>query len=92
MDTHACPIRGCTAFGLRRDYLMCWRHWRRVPRALQHAVYAAWNGGQPTADYPSVRQAAIDAIETVSQRPVFGQESPPEQRNCMNGGGRGLRS
>jgi hypothetical protein len=41
--------------------MMCFFHWKRVPRRLQVALYRAWNDGAPKADYLDVREAAIAA-------------------------------
>jgi hypothetical protein len=71
-----CPIKGCTAHA-KPNQLMCWPHWRRVPKALNHAVfdtYRDWSaarrrdpGGtamaQATAAYRQARDAAIAAVE-----------------------------
>ena len=61
-STHPCPIAGCDVRALPHDRLMCYAHWRRVPRALQAAVYYDWGNGFPTASYPETRQTAIDAV------------------------------
>lgn len=39
--------------------LMCAAHWSKVPATIQRRVYAAWNGGHPTADYEAARSQAI---------------------------------
>lgn len=71
-----CPVKGCTAHA-KRGQLMCWPHWRRVPKALNRAVFdtfADWQaarrndpGGErmaeATAAYRQARDAAIAAVE-----------------------------
>jgi hypothetical protein len=71
-----CPIKGCTAHA-KPNQLMCWPHWRRVPKALNHAVFdtfRAWEsarrrdpGGrimsEVTAAYRQARDAAVAAVE-----------------------------
>jgi len=44
---------------------MCWPHWRRVPKALNHAVFDTYRNirNDPEA-YREARAAAIDAVET----------------------------
>jgi hypothetical protein len=41
--SHACPVRGCKNVA-KLGHLMCWPHWRRVPRFLKSAVWetCAW--------------------------------------------------
>jgi hypothetical protein len=48
---------------------MCWPHWRRVPKALNHAVFDTYEYWQrdPRHDtqrsYQEARDAAIAAVE-----------------------------
>jgi len=44
-EVHFCRVDHCLAQVAPR-YLMCWPHWRRVPRELQVAVEAAFVPGQ----------------------------------------------
>lgn len=63
-----CPVKGCTAYAKPRQ-LMCWPHWRRVPKALNHAVFDTYEYWQrdPRHDtqrsYQEARDAAIAAVE-----------------------------
>ena len=68
-----CPIKGCTAHA-KRNQLMCWPHWRRVPKPLNRAVFETYEdacgrelGGQALQDawarYREARDAAIAAVE-----------------------------
>ncbi|WP_197424214.1 hypothetical protein [Sphingomonas sp. CCH9-E2] len=68
-----CPIKGCTAHA-KPNQLMCWPHWRRVPKALNRAVFETYAdasgrelGGEAlreaSARYRQARDAAIAAVE-----------------------------
>ena len=58
-----CPIKGCGA-NAKPNRLMCWPHWRRVPKALNHAVFDTYrNIGRDPAAYAEARDAAIAAVE-----------------------------
>jgi len=63
-----CPVKGCTAHA-KPQQLMCWPHWRRVPKALNHAVFDTHRTWQrdPTGahrqSYEQARDAAIAAVE-----------------------------
>ena len=61
--SHACAISGCTR-SAKDGQLMCWPHWRRVPRALNHAVFDTYrNLRSDPAAYRQARDAAIAAVE-----------------------------
>jgi hypothetical protein len=64
---HACPIASCLVTTLPFGILLCNAHWHRVPRELRAALIRAWNGGHPDQSYPSLRQAAIDAVDSGSK-------------------------
>jgi hypothetical protein len=68
-----CPVKGCTAHA-KPNQLMCWRHWRRVPKPLNHAVFETYvqasfrSVGADAAPghwapYRAARDAAIAAVE-----------------------------
>ena len=71
-----CPVKGCARLA-KPHQLMCWPHWRRVPKALNRAVFdtfEAWQAarrndpggmkmGEATASYRQARDAAIAAVE-----------------------------
>lgn len=60
--SHPCPIDGCTK-AAKDGQLMCWPHWRRVPRVLNHAVFDTYrNLRADPASYRSARDAAIAAV------------------------------
>lgn len=67
---HACAIPGCGR-SAKNGQLMCWPHWRRVPRALNRAVFDTYRAmsddysvGFParTGAYRQARDAAIAAV------------------------------
>lgn len=66
-----CPVKGCTAHA-KPNQLMCWPHWRRVPKPLNRAVFETYAdmrgyGGYDAVDrlrrYQEARDAAIAAVE-----------------------------
>lgn len=66
MSAHTCHAEGCDKVVPPR-LLMCAPHWRRVPRVLQGAVWAAYVPGQesrkdPTGEYLEAARAAIEAV------------------------------
>lgn len=63
---HTCHARGCQVQVAPR-MLMCLPHWRRVPKALQTAVWRHYREGQeiskdPSAAYLEAQRAAIEAV------------------------------
>lgn len=58
-----CPVAGCTAHA-KPHQLMCWPHWRRVPKFLNRAVFDTYENifSDPEA-YRQARDAAISAVE-----------------------------
>lgn len=60
--SHACAIPGCDR-PAKDGQLMCWPHWRQVPRALNHAVFDTYrNLRNDTGAYRQARDAAISAV------------------------------
>lgn len=58
-----CPIPGCTR--QPKPYqLMCWPHWRRVPKALNKAIFHTYEHG-PIPDY---RANVAEAIRIVTEK------------------------
>lgn len=58
-----CPVKGCTSHA-KPNQLMCWPHWRRVPKPLNHAVFDTYrNLRHDPAAYRQARDAAIAAVE-----------------------------
>jgi hypothetical protein len=61
----------CHAIGCNRDIpperLMCYPHWKMVPKYLQRRVWATYRPGQcddwqPSAEYCSAAKAAVFAV------------------------------
>lgn len=72
MSAHHCHAKGCEV-KVPPKLLMCPRHWRMVPRALQAQVWKHYRPGQevdkqPTAGYLAAARAAIDAVVTKEAR------------------------
>lgn len=60
--SHACAIPGCER-PAKDNQLMCWPHWRRVPRALNHAVFETYaNMRSDPEAYRQSRDAAVAAV------------------------------
>lgn len=61
--THLCPARGCPR-EVPDHLLMCGIDWRRVPRAIQVAVNAAYDSGRGlgTAELLAAQHDAIEAV------------------------------
>jgi hypothetical protein len=61
--THPCPIKRCTA-PANDGQLMCWRHWRMVPKILNQAVWGTYRNLRTDPwSYRAARDAAIEAVE-----------------------------
>ena len=67
--SHTCHARGCTT-PVKPELLMCFKHWRMVPRLLQRAVWRAYRSGQCDDKRPSEawHQAADAAIRAVAEK------------------------
>lgn len=71
---HHCHAVGCDK-QVPPKMLMCPRHWRMVPKALQQAVWANYAAGQeitktPSAEYLKAAQAAISAVQKAESLPA----------------------
>ena len=66
---HTCHAIGCET-PVPPALLMCPRHWRQVPRAVQLQVWATYRPGQEQDKTPSraYLAAALEAIRLVSGR------------------------
>ena len=65
-EAHHCHATGCTTH-CKPEWLMCYRHWKMVPRTLQQAVWAAYRPGQcddmrPSPEWFVAADAAIKAV------------------------------
>lgn len=72
MTVHTCHARNCTT-PVPAKLLMCLKHWRMVPLALQRAVWRYYRPGQevdkkPSRDYLAAARAAIDAVAAIEAK------------------------
>jgi hypothetical protein len=69
MNEHYCHARGCTV-AVKPKMLMCWNHWKQVPKNIQQAVYLHYRPGQCDDKHPSKEwhDAADAAIGFVAQK------------------------
>lgn len=58
--SHACRVPGCET-PAKDQQLMCWPHWRRVPKALNRAIFYTYEHG-PRAEY---RANVAEAVRIV---------------------------
>lgn len=57
---HPCPAEGCTKEA-KPGQLMCWPHWKGLPRVIQNAVNATWRNVRREPDaYRIAREKALD--------------------------------
>jgi hypothetical protein len=71
---HTCHARGC-ATPVKPEMLMCFAHWRRVPKKIQRAVWAAYRPGQcddkdVSDKWTLAADAAIGFVAKVDRQPV----------------------
>jgi hypothetical protein len=69
MSEHLCHAEGCTT-PVPPELLMCWPHWRRVPKVIQRRVWVNYRDGQCDDMKPSDEwhAAARDAIKAVAEK------------------------
>lgn len=85
---HTCYAEGC-AETVGAERLMCAKHWRKVPRDLQHAVWKAYVPGQekrrarPSAAYVAAALAAIEAVAKVERDERFAAIDRERQRSLF---------
>jgi hypothetical protein len=73
---HTCHAKGCQV-RTKPKMLMCLRHWRMVPRAIQAEVWDAYVPGQeisktPTREYLAVARKAIDHVAQMEANIAMG--------------------
>lgn len=66
MTKHECHAHGCTV-SVPPRMLMCRRHWRRVPKPIQRAIWREYRRGQeidknPSAAYLAVQRLAVAMV------------------------------
>lgn len=57
----ACAIPGCER-GAKPHQLMCWPHWRRVPKALNKAIFETYRSGMGP-DYDANVAEAVRIVQ-----------------------------
>ncbi len=60
--SHACAIPDCER-PAKDGQLMCWPHWRRVPRHLNRAIFDTYANG-PQEAYRANVDEAIRVVQT----------------------------
>lgn len=58
--SHACRVPDCER-PAKDGQLMCWPHWRRVPKALNRAIFQTYRNG-PTESYRSNVDEAVRIV------------------------------
>lgn len=66
MSAHICHARGCKT-PVKPELLMCFKHWKMVPRNLQRNVWKHYRRGQcddknPSLEWHAAADAAIKAV------------------------------
>jgi hypothetical protein len=92
---HTCHARECDK-PVKPEMLMCFVHWRMVPRVIQRAVWAAYRVGQcddkkPSEAWHRAADAAIGAVARREGKKLRLQESvellgfgfPPTQKGQL---------
>lgn len=64
--THTCHAKGCDA-AVPPRMLMCYPHWKMVPKMLQAAIWATYRPGQerdkrPSEAYMEAQRRAVHAV------------------------------
>lgn len=78
-EAHTCHARGCDKH-VKPELLMCLKHWRMVPRAIQRAVWATYRDGQcddmsPSKEWHSAASAAIGFVARLEGKPISKSEA-----------------
>lgn len=68
MSSHHCHAANCKVT-CKPEFLMCFKHWKMVPKKLQNQVYTTYRPGQCDDKNPSIEWhiAASKAIEAVAR-------------------------
>jgi hypothetical protein len=75
---HTCHARDCGT-PVKPELLMCLRHWRMVPRAIQRAVWSTYRPGQcddkqPSLEWHRAADAAIGFVARLERRSLLRSE------------------
>ena len=86
--SHHCHARNCQT-PVKPELLMCFRHWKIVPRKIQQAVWKYYRPGQCDDKQPSPEwhQAADAAIGFVANQEGFLLR--PSEQDALNASGFG---
>ncbi len=69
---HPCRIPTCPRLA-KDGQLMCWPHWRRVPRALNRAIFETYRNG-PRAAYIENVDEAVRIIQAKEAAEAAGRD------------------
>ncbi len=70
---HRCHVPTCQT-KCKPEWLMCWSHWKKVPKRLQKEVWKHYVPGQcdldpmPTAAWHAAADAAIDYVVQLERK------------------------
>lgn len=78
--SHQCHARHCDK-NVPAEMLLCWLHWKKVPKHIQHAVWRHYRIGQcddknPSREWHQAADAAIAYVAKLEGYPV----SPVEEK------------
>ncbi len=67
--SHHCHAKGCSVL-VPPKMLMCYRHWKMVPRPLQNEIWRTYRPGQEISKTPSDEYlvAFDNAVNAVAQK------------------------
>jgi hypothetical protein len=70
--SHRCHAIGCE-IPVEPKLLMCFRHWKMVPKFLQKEIWRWYRPGQevdkkPSREYMAVQKLAIEAVAFLERR------------------------
>ncbi len=76
---HHCHANGCTK-KTKPEMLMCFKHWKQVPRRLQQAVWRHYREGQcedmsPSKEWHLAADAAIGAVAVLERKPISANQA-----------------
>jgi hypothetical protein len=73
--SHRCHAHGCTV-PVRPELLMCYPHWRKVPKSVQKRVLDTYRSGQcddrrPSREWFDAAGAAIGYVALLENHPLL---------------------
>jgi hypothetical protein len=78
--SHPCAIPGCTR-PAKDGQLMCWPHWRRVPRPLNKAIFATYG-----VDHSAYDQNVAEAVAAIERKEAAEAGGCPPHCCCCGPG------